>query len=220
MRITKETDRMNITLDTEKKEILVTQKWKYTWQTSVFKNAPQWLPGEQDNFRREAHDIIQRLWSNKICFKVKSLPGKNSEFAGQNAGVEFSVRVEVRQVEMGEHWKVYVVKVPEVSTENTFVEWDDREIYLTSEDIQHITVDYEAGKNALYGVAHEFGHAFGNTSYTQQTDGDEYHPDNLFFRDINSIMCIGCEVRGRHFYYLQMMLEEMFPDTEFLIILK
>lgn len=221
MRFLKETNRMNIVLDTEKKEISVTQKWKYIWQTVPIENPPEWNFGEQDRFCENARNIIQRLWNNKICFKVKPAPGKTSPFAGQYAGVEFNVSVDIQEVMTGEHWKVFVSKFSRSYRRQALVNWNNREIQVTSKSIRSTTAKLWDGskRNKQYRIAHEFGHTLGNIG-PEDVNEDEYYPDHIFSRDINSIMCIGNEVRGRHFFHLQTVLEEMIPDTQFLIILK
>lgn len=92
MRIIGETDHMDIVLDTEKKEILVIQKWKYDWLPPFDRYHSEWEPHEQYGFLRDARDIIQRLWSHKVCFMVKPASEKRSAFTDHYAGVEFNVR--------------------------------------------------------------------------------------------------------------------------------
>lgn len=217
MRIIRESDRMDIVLDTEKKEIIVTQKWKYIWQTPSQQYVSDWQPDEQDKFLLDTRDLIQRFWNDKIYFTAKSVQGKKSAFADNYAGTKFNVRVDIQKVISREHWTVFVQKVWQGSTLKPIVRWNQREITLTSRDTREVAVDLpdKSAYNIQYTVAHEFGHALGNVGYAKEARGDEYVLGHPFFHDTDSIMCIGNEVRRRHYRYLRARLQRMLPDTLF-----
>lgn len=223
MRVFGESDRMNVTLDTEKREVLVVQKWRFDWTKKLcYKMAlyslPDWTFEAKAQFTREAFDRIYQLWSNKAYVTVRG----NVPFVQAYAGVPFTIRVQVQEVTSGEHWKVKVQKVPLAIDVIPYVLWYKKEIFLTSNSLRSepMTIYDRDHKNIgltkQYSVSHEFGHAFGNTTKSAPTlSGDEYkagHPD---FDDFESIMNIGNEVRRRHYTHVKGLLEQMIPGAVF-----
>lgn len=118
---------------------------------------------------------------------------------------------------MGEHWDLHIAKSWMLSKERVIVLWEPRQIFLTSRSIQNNVIALQdcTRYNSQYRVAHEFGHALGNVGLTPETCGDEYIRGHLFSNDIDSIMCIGNDVRGHHFHHQQLALQQMLPDTIF-----
>lgn len=216
MRHSIETQRMNIVLDTDRQEILITQKWKFDWRKK-WKHIlyEGWNQQLTDRFRTEAFDTVNRLWSNKAYVTVTG----SSNFAQAYSGLRFTIRIRLEEVSTGEHWKVKVYKTPVSQLQGAYVLWRSRIIRLTSEDIRNnpqtiLNDDNRAvGLTRQYGVAHEFGHALGNVKAFGT--GDEYHSDATFFSDFDSIMNKGNEVRSRHYGYIKETLERTIPDTVF-----
>lgn len=64
-------------------------------------------------------------------------------------------------------------------------------------------------------VAHEFGHAFGNTSVLGR--GDEYRPTSAYVADTSSMMHGGNLLRARHFAHIVNELNQMVPNTTFAV---
>ena len=70
-------------------------------------------------------------------------------------------------------------------------------------------------ENERVPVAHEFGHAVGNTSVLGR--GDEYGADHAHKDDRASIMNVGNSLRVRHFDTVIAELDQMIPDTTFTV---
>ena len=62
-------------------------------------------------------------------------------------------------------------------------------------------------------IAHEFGHAAGNTVTLGR--GDEYRAGHAHFGDQGSIMHSGNQLRSRHFRTILDVMNGMIPDTRF-----
>ncbi len=93
---------------------------------------------------------------------------------------------------------------------------------LNSDDHQAIVnTALDSGKSKKQvTVAHEFGHAIGNTAKLMR--GDEYYNpyrtvQSPFATDASSIMNIGGKLRRRHFQGILEELNKMIPQTKFSI---
>jgi hypothetical protein len=64
-------------------------------------------------------------------------------------------------------------------------------------------------------IAHEFGHALGNTSVLNR--GDEYKPGNANVADNASILNVGHALRIRHFRTILDELDKMIAGTTFTV---
>jgi hypothetical protein len=72
----------------------------------------------------------------------------------------------------GQHWTVNVTKVPEEKFYPSQVFWAQRAIQLGSHDYSAVQRTVGGNKRLQRTVAHEFGHAAGNTAVLKR--GDEY----------------------------------------------
>lgn len=216
MRVFGETDRMNVMLDTDLKQIVVTQKWKFDWRRKLKDWANEnWNERNKDRFKREAIEVIQRMWSSKVYATITG----NSPFAQAYSDMQFTVRISIEETFSTGHWNVVVYKTPRAQPQRAYVSWHSKTIRLTTEDVQNnprTIVNKQkqpVGVTKQYGVAHEFGHALGNIA--AYNTGDEYPSNSPYFDDFDSIMNIGNEVRHRHYGYVTQLLEKMLPETKF-----
>lgn len=216
MRVFGETDRMNVMLDTDLKQIVVTQKWKFDWRRKLkdLANA-NWNERNKDKFKREAVEAIQRMWSSKVYVTISG----NSAFAQAYSEMQFIVRISIEETFSKGHWDVIVYKTHPSENQGAYVSWYNKTIRLTSEDVLNVPrtiFDRQkqySGLTKQYGIAHEFGHAMGNVK--AYNTGDEYYRDSPHFDDFESIMNLGNEVRHRHYGYVIQLLEKMLPETKF-----
>jgi hypothetical protein len=112
-------------------------------------------------------------------------------------------------------WAVRVTKVPACTFRQSSVEWTARRINFDTEDFTTRTIC--GGTPRVCGtqvpVAHELGHAIGNTAVLGR--GDEYRATSSNVTDHQSIMHSGHRLRSRHFQTLLDEMNQMIPGTRF-----
>jgi len=206
----KKTDRMDLYVNDKTGTILVQLKWKYSWATS--KGTKRWTFTEKAAFHQAADKLIWQIWSDKITLNV----GGSSELAKKYKSKGLKVNFDIRWVISGAHWDVSVTKIPVGKFKGSSVNWNKREATLDTEDINPV-VRKNAGKShTQYPVAHEFGHAVGNSIFaSSKMHGDEYKQSSSYFSDKSSIMNIGSQIRKRHIDYILSQLNGMIPNTVF-----
>ena len=114
------------------------------------------------------------------------------------------------------HWTVTVTKIAAGGFLVSEVHWTDRKISLDSEDFQTVQkCDTSTGLicRSQVPVAHEFGHAAGNTAVLSR--GDEYRTTSQHVTDYDSILNIAGTVRSRHFTTILEEMDKMIADTTF-----
>lgn len=207
--LVRETNRCTIRLDDTGAEVLIIQRWQYVW--TVRPPLPGWTPTERQTFQVRAEEAIRASWSNHARVKAAG----TSEFAKKLNGTEIPIRIDIVQVAAKPHWTVSVQKVPADAFVTSAVVWNNRTITLDTNDLKwRNAANGEPGMNQL-PIAHEFGHAFGNTSVLGR--GDEYRADSPYVADTASIINRGNALRGRHFTYIVDELNQMLPNTTFVV---
>ena len=190
--VTRETSRSVIDVNTTSGQVLFRQRWEYVW--IVAPGQPQWTYREKAHFHRRADMMVWNIWSNRATFHVTG----TSEFARRFAGKELPANFDIQWVLSNGHWTVRVTKVPPGTMSHpTRVEWNQRVIYLCTED-------FETTRHSGGIIAHEFGHSMGNTGVLNR--GDEYRKTSPHHSDTASVINVGRELRTRHF---RTMIEEM-----------
>jgi hypothetical protein len=210
------TDRMDITMDLSSGYIFVQQKWRYNWIDESGRKP--WTLQEKRDFHNRADKWIWKLWSSKAYAMITG----NSNLARKYKNTKFRINVDIKWVvgSENEHWNVEVRKISiNVSPPSrSEVFWNSRRIKLYSCDVDEYAYAGKANpsiKYVQYTVAHEFGHAFGNTnslpdSFSSIRHGDEYREPYLsIYQDDGSMMSVGSTVRQRHYDYLKSELERM-----------
>lgn len=209
-----------IDLDTKAGFVFLQLRWQYVW--AVQGTLPAWTLKEKRHFHNTADRAIWASWSNRVTLNVAG----TSSFARTFATRPVTVNLDVRWVTNDPHWNVTVTKIPADALATSSVQWNARTITLDSNDIvprERCLV--AAGPVATPGgsppmvcykqipVAHEFGHAAGNTAVLSR--GDEYHAGHSHEADATSMMNIGNDLRNRHFTTIVDELNQMVPNTTF-----
>ena len=207
MDYTRKTDRMDIIIEPYRQTILVQQRWMYQWNTDT-----SWSYDEKRTFHNKADQLIWQNWSGH--FKVR-VEGK-SDFAQSYTHKDFTVNFDIKWVLSNPHWEVFVRKIPPGDFHTSSVRWGARQIQLDTEDLVVVARTKNGNSYHQYPVAHEFGHAAGNSIYAT-THGDEYGSSSPYYEDRSSIMNVGSELRIRHADYLIQELDKMVPETSFSI---
>ena len=194
-----------IDIDTASGNILVSERWRYVWLVQA--GVSPWTVAEQQRFHRLADRAIWSTWSAKIVLGVKG----STDFARRFAHRRLVLNLDIQRVVAGAHWIIEVTKVKPGSPPIGETFWNQRMMRLNSDDYQEITNHaLDSGKpQRQVTVAHEFGHAIGNTVKLKR--GDEYYSpykaaQSPFVGDTASIMNIGGKLRRRH---LQGTLDEL-----------
>jgi hypothetical protein len=109
-----------------------------------------------------------------------------------------------------------VTKIPEGQFATSSVLWTARKITLDSNDTHLRTFTNGAGtpNTTQMPVAHEFGHAIGNSIHIGH-EGDEYVAGKAHNADKASIMNVGHALRARHFETIIDELNKMIAGTTF-----
>lgn len=220
MKVIGNIDRMNVVLDTEKKEIEVTQFWHFRFRLhpTLWRKARYLNHAERTAFKSKVKKVIQRLWDNKVGLELVSATDPKLL---PYAGTVFNIRIHIQEanIEQAAHWKVSVMMIPKGGNEMDSVNWINRTITINTESTkQHQGPSENDMWVKQYPVAHEFGHAFGNATRLEciGMTADEYNLDNPYFYDEGSIMNVGNYVRKRHYEYIRYVLEKLvMPGTEF-----
>ncbi|MEM9147867.1 MAG: LysM peptidoglycan-binding domain-containing protein [Pseudomonadota bacterium] len=199
----KDMPRMSIDIDGKKKLIFVQQKWQYDWK--VKSGCSAWTSAQKKIFHNDCDKAIWAKWSGKYQVACSG----TSDFAKAMKGQTFNVSFDIKYVSSGGHWTVTVTKIPKGSKKTSSVKWGAQTIDLDTEDVKkRKDIDQVP-------VAHEFGHAVGNSIHGPAGHGDEYHDDGVHFDDKDSMMNVGSELRKRHADHLIGELNKMIKDTTF-----
>jgi len=208
---TRKTDRMDIYIHEHAQRIMVQLKWKYEYKISI--GTTNWTKQQKVDFHHQADALIWSKWSGKLKVGVKG----TSDFARKYEKVAFIMDFDIKWVLSDPHWNVTVTKIPPGNFASSNVEWDDRKITFDTEDVK------KRSDIDQWAIAHEFGHAVGNSKYSMEGGhGDEYTVSNpfdllqqIYKLDKNSMMNKGSELRSRHIDYVVSQLNLMIPDTTF-----
>lgn len=207
--VVRETDWCTIDLDTTAGRVFFQQRWMYNWvEKPPYK---LWTLAEKRNFHRRSDVAIWAVWSNQTRLGVSG----TSAFARTFARSGVHINLDVRWVLAKGQWTVYVTKVANPGDFPSEVKWGDRKIFLGSTDFNALTYNYGPKPTSQRTVAHEFGHAVGNTYELKR--GDEYKSGSPYAKDFTSIMHTGGHLRARHFRTIIEVLDTMVPDTKFSI---
>jgi len=210
--VVRETDWCVIDLDTKSGFIFLQQRWQYTW--AVDKGVSSWTLPEKREFHNRADRAIWATWSNRVRLRASG----TSELAMRFAKTSILINLDVRWVTSKPHWQVTVTKIPPGDFRTSSVQWNARKISLDSEDFKEVERCTTAAKpvcQTQIPVAHEFGHAVGNTAVLKR--GDEYKTGHSHKADRDSIMNVGSVLRTRHFRTVLEELNKMVPNTTFAI---
>ena len=198
--VTASTDWCTIDVDTDTGQIVFQQRWQYDW---IEWHEPVWTLAEKRRFHARADVMIWGVWSNRGWFKAVG----GSPFARNFAGRQLPISFDIQWVTSNRHWFVDAVKVPAgFRRYGSRIEWPQRRVYICSEDFKR---DRHGGGI----VAHEFGHAIGNTGVLKR--GDEYRPTSPHHSDKASVMNTGRRVRPRHFRTIIEAMNKMIVGTTF-----
>lgn len=151
--VTRETTRCTIDIDTSAPRVLFRQRWRYNWLMAP--GQPAWTGREREHFHRRADLMVWDVWSNRASFRVSG----GAEFARRHARKLIAVNFDILWTLSNPHWTVDVTKVPPgFMSHPTRVEWNQRRIYLCTED-------FETTRHSGGIIAHEFGHSMGIPAY-------------------------------------------------------
>lgn len=210
--VTRETDWCNIDIDTRAGQVLMSERWMYNWIPAGY---PVWTRAEQLRFHRQCDLAIWAAWSNRVRLKVTGA----SPFAQRFAHGTFGINLDIRWVLAKPHWTVNVTKVDAGKFYQSQVIWPTHNINLGSRDFETVTRNLGQGVRRQVTVAHEFGHAAGNSWVFK--NGDEYPKPtgtpSPHVADQRSIMHIGHALRARHFKKLVEELNTMIPQAHFAV---
>lgn len=214
--VVRETGWSVIDIDTMSGNILVSERWRYVWLVQA--GVKPWTVAEQQRFHRLADRAIWSTWSAKVVLGVAG----TTDFARRFAHRPLHLNLDIEQVAGGHHWTIEVTKVKPGSPPIGETFWNQRLMRLNSDDHREMTMHaLDTNKpERQVTVAHEFGHAIGNTAKLKR--GDEYfNPykavQSPFASDIASIMNIGGKLRRRHFHAILDELNKMIAGTRFSI---
>ncbi len=203
-----------IDIDTTAGRVFFQQRWKYRWERRPAMAV--WTPVEKRDFHNRADRHIWAAWSNRVRFKVT---GK-SAFVRRYGSRGVSVNLDIRWVTAGQHWDVSVWKIPTTDFQTSSVQWTARKIKLDTNDFNTRTHCIGSAPAAIctkqVPVAHEFGHAAGNTAVLSR--GDEYKAASAHVGDQSSILNAGSQLRSRHFQTIIDEMNSMIPDCTFSVL--
>ncbi len=142
-------------------------------------------------------------------------PALQQNFAAKHSSAGVSINLDIRRVTAKEHWRVHVMKITPSSFRRSNILWATRTINLDTNDFNTRTNCVGTSRicRSQVPVAHEFGHAVGNTAVLAR--GDEYQTSSPHVNDHASIMNIGSQLRDRHFQTIIDELNKMIPGTTF-----
>lgn len=211
--VTKKTPYFDIDINSDSKNILVIQKWKYEWLANGF---PAWVYEERQKIHKDFEKAIDGAWSNKARVKVSG----GSKYAELHQKETFSITFDIQWITGAPfHFRVEVRKVaPKDYSNRPNVQWNRHLIQLYSVDTKLMTCIGPPFGYKQINVVHEFGHAIGNASDIRGMHADEYKKSSPYYEEKNSIMNLGMQLKKRHFDYLQQELDTMIPNTKFNII--
>ncbi len=203
--VVKDTKWCVIDIDTIKGFIFFQQRWAYHWTVKAsIPPLSAWTYKEKKAFHDKIDNLLWRIWSYRVHMKVNGI----SDFAKRFQGKKILINLDVKWVTKDEHWNVEVQKIPAGQFKTSSVDWTTRQIKLDSNDT--IPRIGESMKGQV-PVAHEFGHAIGNTTILGR--GDEYKSTSPHVKDFDSIMNVGNQLRDRHFRTIRDELNKMILNT-------
>lgn len=207
--VVRETDWCVIDVDTTVGRVFLQQRWQYTW--NVRPPMANWTLSERRAFHRRADRAIWAAWSNRARLRVTG----GSAFARRHSTVP--INLDIRWVTSNPHWRVTVLKVPPGTFVTSSVRWNARTISLDTNDFttRNICRGTPRVCTQQVPVAHEFGHAAGNTAVLGR--GDEYRSSSANVADQSSILHSGSQLRSRHFRTILDELNVMIPGTTFAV---
>lgn len=208
--VTRETNWCSIDIDTALGRVFLQERWQYQWLVAAGQTA--WTLEQKRNFHNRADRAIWAAWSNRIKLRAAGA----SPFATRFNHRDIPINVDIRWVTARPHWNVNVTKIAPGAFATSSVQWTARIITLDSNDTNLRTfTGAAAGRptTTQMPVAHEFGHALGNTSVLGR--GDEYVAGSTNVADNASIMNVGHGLRVRHFRTIIGELDQMIPGTTF-----
>lgn len=209
--VVRDTDWCVIDINTSTGFVFFQQRWLYNWVTAAGQSA--WTLAEKRNFHNRCDQAIWRAWS----YRVKLAVAGTSAFARRFRSTPVGINLDIRWVTARPHWNVTVTKIAPGTFRTSEVFWNDRRISLDSEDFKAVQKCDSTGTQcrSQVPVAHEFGHAAGNTAVLNR--GDEYRATSPHVGDYDSALNIGTTVRSRHFRTILEEMNRMIPDTTFTV---
>ena len=200
-----------IDINTTTGRVFLQERWKYQWKTATGVTA--WTTAEKRRFHSRADRAIWAAWSNRASLKVTGA----SKFAKRFGKRRIPINLDVRWVLAKPHWNVAVTKVAAGTFKTSSVRWTARTIKLDTNDFKKRTHCNGPPKAQVcttqVPVAHEFGHAAGNTKTLGR--GDEYKAAHAHHGDQGSILHSGSTLRSRHFLTILDQMNKMIPGTVF-----
>jgi len=211
--VVKETAWCTIDIDKTAGRVFLQQRWQYFWVAPP--STSPWTAAEQTDFHRRADRNIWAAWSNRAKLRATG----TSPFATAFVSTPIPINLDIRRVVATPHWKVTVTKIPAGAFQTSSVQWNARQIFLDSNDFVTRTICSSAAPPVCtrqVPVAHEFGHAAGNTAVLSR--GDEYHSTSPHAGDQASIMHSGHLLRARHFRTILDEMNTMIAGTTFSVL--
>lgn len=198
-----------IDIDTTAGRVFLQERWLYHWVHDPKVNA--WTEAEKTAFHNRADTQIWAICSNRVRLEARGTSTLARRFRGRG----IPINLDIRRVTAAPHWNVTVTKIPPADFKVSSVIWVTRQINLDSNDFGAVQRCRGAPKRCFnqVPVAHEFGHAAGNTATLGR--GDEYKAGHSHANDFASIMNIGSRLRDRHFRTIVDEMNKMVPDTTF-----
>lgn len=203
---------MDLHIEADRGTILIRQKWKYKWLVSA--RSTRWSYPEKRRYHHKADNMIWSSWGRHFELKVEG----TSSFARKHRDTRWDVNFDIQWVLLKEHWKVEVTKYPSnhQGHPTSRVRWGERLIILDTKDTRARKRNRGGRDYYQPTLTHEFGHAVGNSSHPDaHSHGDEYRSTSNNFRDKNSLMNVGSELRDRHLDFILRELNTMIPDATF-----
>lgn len=143
----------------------MSERWFYNW---IDAGKGPWTRAEKLNFHRQCDLAIWAAWSNRARLKVS---GK-SPFAQRFSRRTLGINLDIHGVLSNQHWTVNGKKVVAGEQFISNVVWQTHNIYLANHDFEPVFRHRPEGVRKQVTVAHEFGHAAGNSATFGM--GDEY----------------------------------------------
>jgi len=201
----------DIDIDTITGQVFLQQKWNYTWLLGAGVSA--WTSAEKTDFHNRADTHIWAAWSNRATLSVTG----TSAFALRHSSAGVPINLDIRRVTANEHWDVKVKKILPAAFERSNIVWSTRKINLDTNDFNTRTNCRGTPRvcHKQIPVAHEFGHAAGNTAVLGR--GDEYKASSPHVNDHSSIMNVGSQLKSRHFQTILDELNLMIPGATFTV---
>ncbi|HET9902598.1 MAG TPA: hypothetical protein VFQ27_02715 [Xanthobacteraceae bacterium] len=209
--VVRETNWCVIDIDTTVGRVFLQERWQYNWLVAPGQSA--WTLEQKRNFHNRADRAIWAAWSNRVKLRAAGA----SDFARRFAGKNIPINLDIRWVTGRPHWTVNVTKIAPGAFATSSVQWNARIITLDSNDTNTRSFDHgpDRPRTTQVPVAHEFGHAIGNTAVLAR--GDEYVDGNAHEDDDSSIMNVGHGLRVRHFRTILEEMNKMIANTTFTV---